>query len=238
MVEKGAAMASESVAYSLPGLLERSALRRFSHGARFNATLKLLDPQPGEMILDYGTGDGKLLTLIHGCKLFGYEPDSRTLPFLNKALRGIATPSDDLAKLPKGFDKITCLEVLEHVSPQETVHILENCRELLRPNGKLIVSVPLEIGPSSIGKNVVRRMKGDTPEVNATFGNIVKAGLFDSIERLDYGGGYYGHMGFDYRTLERFFAAEKWTIEKRTFSPFPPLGPILNSQVLYRLRAD
>ena len=223
--------------YALPRLLRASAVRRFSHHARFEMAIKLLHPMPGESILDYGTGDGKLLKLLqpYGCALTGYEPDSRNLPFLARELEGIASATDEMGRLPRQFDKITCLEVLEHVSETEALNILGNCARLITPNGRLVVSVPLEIGPSSIFKNIFRILKKDGREANATLANILRAGMFMHVHRLDFGGGYFGHMGFDYRTLENKFLTAGWNVLRRTYSPFPPLRNLINSQVFYVL---
>ena len=47
---------------------------------------------------------------------------------------------------------------------------------------------------------------------------------------------YCGHKGFDWRVLEREIR-QRFSIERRLFTPLGPLGPLLNSQVWFVCRA-
>jgi hypothetical protein len=48
---------------------------------------------------------------------------------------------------------------------------------------------------------------------------------------------YTGHKGFNWKKLERAIA-DRFTIERRLFSPMPLLGSLLNSQVWFVCRAS
>lgn len=184
--------------------------------------VKLIDPQPGQRILDYGCGDGHLMDLLNPAEVVGFDPNANGDPRI-------------VRELPSSlFDVITCCEVLEHVSLGEANRILVNCQKLLKPKGKLIVSVPLEVGPSSLLKNVVRYAVVRPRETNLTIANVLKIACYTPIERLDYGDGYFGHMGFDYLEIERILRRH-FTIKRRVFSPVPMFGWAMNSQVFYEL---
>lgn len=216
-----------TLAYSDCTVASRSPFRRFSHGARFRVALELLALNPGERFLDYGAGDGHMVNLVRkvvpDVEAVGYEP------FMQGEM------ISDLSQLRPGFDVIGCFEVLEHVSDKAAFQILENCRRLLKPEGRLVVSVPVELWLSCACKSLVR-LRHDSREFNLTLPNVLRSMLGMKVERLDYGGGNYGHFGFDYRELERKFMQAGWHISRRDFSPLPFTRAILNSQVFYVLR--
>ncbi len=57
-----------------------------------------------------------------------------------------------------GYDVVTCMEVLEHCIDAERVRVLDHLRELIAAGGRLVVSVPIEIGPALAGKQFFRAM--------------------------------------------------------------------------------
>lgn len=196
-----------------------------SHGARFRTAVKLIDAQPGQSILDYGCGNGRLLKLLPHGNLTGYDPVAQNL-------NGFRAVSSTLQLAPASFDTISLCEVLEHVSANERETILADCYRLLKPDGKLIVSVPIEVGLSALVKNLARWFKVRPLETDMTFGNVLRSTFYLPINRFDYGG-FFGHMGFHYADLEKQIR-EKFRIERKTFSPLP-FGPLFNSQVFYVL---
>ena len=216
-------------------------LKRFSHGQRFLTAVQLLGPQPDDRILDYGSGDGNLLTMIHNkspqTTCIGYEP----MPGMYRQLvENLGVSPEDrvqvvnsLSSLAK-VDKIACLEVFEHLLPHDVDAALHDMRELLKSNGMVVVSVPLEVGPSSFLKNMVRMMLRQG-EDDATLRNLLKSLFGMKITRMVYAT-HYGHMGFDHRKLERRFKALKWRIVRREFSPLPFTKAAINSQVFYVLK--
>lgn len=64
-----------------------------------------------------------------------------------------------------------------------------------------------------------------------TLGNVLRSTFYLPVERFDYGG-FFGHMGFDYKDLEKQIKQASFRITQKIFSPLP-LGPLLNSQVFY-----
>lgn len=94
-------------------------------------------------VLDVGSGVGDFLFSIEDdCNRFGIDISNEAIDYLNE--RGILAKRCVLPTVAfkENFDIITCFETLEHIKPwQDTI------RELIRhlkPQGYLIVSVPLE----------------------------------------------------------------------------------------------
>ncbi|MGD8717883.1 MAG: class I SAM-dependent methyltransferase [Candidatus Zixiibacteriota bacterium] len=222
----------------------RSALKRFAHSARFKKAVELVAPRNGERILDYGCSDGYFLELLNGAgakiRAYGYDPlwsDYKVNKTFTGATRGIRF-TDDLSIMDNGsFEKITCLEVLEHLEESSLEKALENIKRLLAKNGIAIISVPLEVGLASLLKNCARVILGQAHE-NTTPATVARSFLGLPVARRGDGSYILSHVGFDFRILERKFAEMDFDIVNRTFSPFSCLGRFLNSQVFYVLRVS
>lgn len=121
------------------------------------ARLKLLDLKPGMKVLDLGCGEGRHVHGVHmieGVDCVGLDID---LPSLEKARDGLdyldtlVEPTSGLTSFIKGsayevpfpdnsFDVLICSEVLEHLEAYPKV--LDEMRRVLKPGGKLCVTVP------------------------------------------------------------------------------------------------
>lgn len=95
-------------------------------------------------VADFGCGSGSLADYYSG-RYFGYDISDVAIDFAKASLRKnadfyFADLSDPELLLPDTFDTIVLAEVLEHV-PNCSV-MLKNALRHLRPNGRLIISVP------------------------------------------------------------------------------------------------
>ncbi|MGQ9895936.1 MAG: class I SAM-dependent methyltransferase [Acidobacteriota bacterium] len=95
-----------------------------------------------ERILDIGALDGALARQITGFKQYvGIDPDAdlRHATDRIQLVRG-HFPDD----LPPGepFDAITLLAVLEHIPSHQLTDFAKACANVLRPRGKLLITVP------------------------------------------------------------------------------------------------
>jgi SAM-dependent methyltransferase len=113
---------------------------------RRRRALLLADVRPGERILDLGCGAGRFVAALRAA---GADPVGVELAdaALARARRNV--PGADLrlvapdGSLPLGHgevDLVWCSEVLEHVP--DTVAFLTEIRRVLRPEGRLLVTVP------------------------------------------------------------------------------------------------
>ena len=219
----------------------RSVIKKFAHNKRFEIALKILKLNSSDKILDYGTGDGLMLQMIKktnpNCYVAGYEPvksmfielsknsDSENIKLFNQ-----------LNDISFQFDKIYCLEVLEHFASKNLRIELNNIKNCLKPNGMVIISVPIEGGISGLLKNIARVLIRQTHE-KTTLTNIVRSLFYLPINRVN-AKYLHSHIGFYYQTLEKELKSSNFTIIHKSFSPFPKLKGWINSQVFYILRID
>jgi 2-polyprenyl-3-methyl-5-hydroxy-6-metoxy-1,4-benzoquinol methylase len=219
-----------------------SRVKRFSHGARIDLAVRLLAPRAGDRILDYGAGDGGLLRRLHAlqpeARLCGFEPrcgpEAARLVEQIPSLEGI---HDRLAPV-EAFrpNKIACLEVLEHLRAADQAAALAGFKRVLVPGGHVVVSVPIEVGPPALFKNVIR-VAVDQPHRGITARNVALSvlGLTSRVERDEDEPYIASHVGFDYRDLRGVIRDCGFAVETR-YSPFRRLGPLINSQVFFVLR--
>lgn len=112
---------------------------------RAEVTRSLLQPQNNDTILDVGCGDGYQMSYFTNLasQIVGIDISR---PKLKKAKRNVAevdficASSLKLPFKPKIFDKVSCLELLEHLgSPSKTLNEIDL---ILKEKGILVVSVP------------------------------------------------------------------------------------------------
>lgn len=222
----------------------KNILKKFSHQRRFVTALKLIVPRPGEAILDYGTGDGHMMALLKekcvDLSIVGYDP------FPDEQIRDVCLRYPDINFFQNRellndsvFDKVCCFETLEHFEhPEVHDHVDFLCKRT-KPNGKIFVSVPVEIGPPSVVKNLVR-MKIGLSHNSSSLGNILKCAFYrpDSVKRIkEDGGGYIqSHLGFDFRKIPDYFRNHGVYIEYCEYAPFNFSGSVANSQVFFCFR--
>jgi len=229
----------------------------WSHGSRFRLAARLASVAARGRLLDYGCGDGTFIALTHGTysQAIGADVDAAQLEECRRrlgALRGvkfIRTADLDAAEYAGPYDAVTCMEVLEHCVDAERIRVLDDLHGLTSAAGRLIISVPIEVGPALLGKQFFRalaswRGQGDyryrekyTPgELLAAA--LARPGLVRAEYNVDTLSGpmrYCGHKGFDWRILQRE-VGERFRIEQRLFTPLGPLGATLNSQVWFVCR--
>jgi 2-polyprenyl-3-methyl-5-hydroxy-6-metoxy-1,4-benzoquinol methylase len=95
----------------------------------------------GARLLDVGCADGSLFRALRGrvSDAVGIDPDAVPVAGTVKIVRGRFP--DDLGA-PAPFDVITMLAVFEHFSDAERPRVVEACRRLLRPGGRVVLTVP------------------------------------------------------------------------------------------------
>ena len=209
----------------------------------------------GGRLLDYGCGDGTFVAMVHdgfaAARGADVEPDQIALCRARLGdLPGVSfTMTRDLGPSETGaWTVVTCMETLEHCLEPERRRIIGELGRLCAPGGLIVVSVPIETGPSLIGKQFFRAIAG-----LRGFGDykhreryspieMLRASVGLEVPRVTYDGHgaagpftYYGHKGFEWRDVQREIA-ERLSIERRTFTPLPWAGSVLNSQVWFICR--
>jgi SAM-dependent methyltransferase len=152
--------------------------------------------------------------------------------------------ADDLANVvaPGSCDLAMCTDALEHIPNRAA--IFEAITRYCRPGGDVLITVPIEVGPSLVGKQVgrylanLRRSYGyETYRLRELFSAAVlwDAHAFDS-SHTDPNAALTGHKGFDFRDVERELR-DSMDVRPTVYSPLPPLGALLNSTVMWLCRA-
>jgi len=238
---------------------KRASYLRWSHGARFVKARQIIEPMAGGKLLDYGCGDGTFISQV--VELF---PDATGVDKaeeqvidcrsrLGKATSQSFYTCEDLKGDAWGnkFDVATCMEVLEHCRDVVVDRVLDDLRRLVRPNGTIVISVPIETGPTLAIKQMLRRFAGwkgisgyQYTERYGTseFWRMLFATRNSKFHRPVYAAddasddsGYHGHKGFNWRRLQAV-VSRKMILERVAFTPLPYARSILNSQVWFVCR--
>lgn len=133
-------------------IADRTSLMRGRRAA------KMLDAEiglEGKRMLDVGSGWGELVVSCHelGADVTGIEPDPDEVDIARLLLRSYGL-RDDVVVTGRGeslpwpdasFDVVCCQQVLEHV--QDIDQVISELIRVLRPGGRLFVSVPNYLFP-------------------------------------------------------------------------------------------
>jgi SAM-dependent methyltransferase len=130
---------TESNEGALGGMLHLFPLKR----REVEAQVRTLFAHPGGKILDVGCGTGEWLSFMRdlGWAVEGVEFDAAAADVAKQ--RGITVRCGSLRQqnLPAAsYDAITLNHVIEHVP--DPIETLSECRRLLKPGGRLVISTP------------------------------------------------------------------------------------------------
>jgi 2-polyprenyl-3-methyl-5-hydroxy-6-metoxy-1,4-benzoquinol methylase len=96
--------------------------------------------------LDYACGSGTLIGVYSEADSIGYDISSRQVVYANTNYKQKAnfymTDELDYLKNENKYDVITVLGLLEFLSTEDNIDIINNLHGLLKPNGKLILTTP------------------------------------------------------------------------------------------------
>lgn len=240
------------MSYSQRLLQQGNQLTRLAHRSRFSAVLNALGSTRYTQALDYGCGDGWLLKIAYeqgiissgiGVDVADYMLDACQENFAGIPSLKFCSPDEISERIsPQSCDLIFCTETLEHIGNPEKV--LDLILRYSKSEAKMVISVPIEIGPSLLFKQMGRylaNLKGNYGYEPYHMKELLSASIiwdtnsFESSHSLKQE--YTGHKGFDYRKIETLLQ-QKVTIEQRFFSPFPWFGDLLNSTVIWVCRVD
>jgi len=247
--------------YARKQIFSRNRLVAWSHGSRFETARRLVAPHAGARLLDYGCGDGTFLALVHDLfpDAVGVDADASQIAGCVQRFASLAgmtfatTQAIGGAEYDSRYGIIVCMEVLEHCPMDVQGSVIDDLARLCAPQGTVIVSVPIEIGPALAAKQAARALaaaRGLSEYESrerysaAELARMICAGPSTAIPReetcVDREDGtrmrFTGHKGFNWRALERLLDA-RFVILGRRSSPMPLLGTWLNSQVWFVLRA-
>jgi SAM-dependent methyltransferase len=233
--------------YERKQLFSPSRLMRWSHGRRFEMARRLVDRLGGRTLLDYGCGDGTFLKRVHDLVAECVATDVFLDDFPRASnVRALAIRELDASHDGK-YDLVFCMEVLEHCLEADVEVALDNLRRLVAPRGSVVISVPIEIGPTLLGKHAMRLFLGsrNIGDYKWTDGyhlrdlvKMVFAGQETSMMRPVYSeGAFTGHQhtGFNWKTLRKRIEA-RFVIAETHFTPLAWTRGLASSQVWFVAR--
>jgi 2-polyprenyl-3-methyl-5-hydroxy-6-metoxy-1,4-benzoquinol methylase len=243
--------------YARKQLLSRSGLVAWSHTSRFELARRLVEPRAGGRLLDYGCGDGTFLARVADLfpSALGVDAAADQIEDCARRFAGVGgvrfAPADALAgdEHTAAYDVVVCMEVLEHCPEDLQGGVLDTMRRAAAPGGLVVISVPIEIGPSLIAKQAARALaafRGLREYAQREryrpdeLVRMVFAGAGTRIPRpettasLEDGSTmrFTGHKGFNWKRLAVEIAA-RFHVDAVRFSPMPLCGALLNSQVWF-----
>ena len=212
-------------------------IARFAHRARMRRSRRLVMPflTGSATLLDYGCGQGRFLrdlaTEINGqaqqVALLGYDP------YQSAQFDGYRIISDPAQVPPESVDILTILEVCEHLTGPETEEFVDFAVKILRPDGGLLVSFPIEMGPAVLLKEMSRSiLYRRRPDLSAS--ELLQAAFFGTPARRaeDI---KESHRGYDWRVTQRTLL-EAFQCDHIEFSPLPLNSWYGQSQVIMLFR--
>ena len=218
---------------------------RYPHLVRMRTTVEAILAQRPAVLLDYGAGDGHMMFNAieagHAGRIVTYEPVER---FARQIVdecerRGLADRIEvvvERSRLRGPFNFIVCLGVLEHMPLPEREAFYDLCRRELSPDGRVLIDVPVEVGPTLLIKALARQvLKRRAAEYCARdlLRYTLGARMHDPARQdpADEATWIHHHKGFDYRMLQDEVERQGFRITERRSTPLPWLpAPFFNQE--------
>ena len=114
---------------------------------RLAAVRALLEPRPGERILDLGCAAGAITHFLStfGCEPIGVDAEALAVETAAALFPGIRFEVADVTALPFGdaaFDKAVAADLVEHLEGDAFAHMLAETARVLAPGGTLSIYTP------------------------------------------------------------------------------------------------
>ncbi|WP_058997217.1 class I SAM-dependent methyltransferase [Leptolyngbya sp. NIES-2104] len=228
----------------------QSSVISWSHRSRFEAAAKLIGQGQHFDLLDYGCGDGTFVTMIapRFAHVVGTDINRHQIEDCQARLSTINNArfylTSELNTVRQLFDRIVCMETLEHCPEPIVDGVLQDIQRLCKPQGKIIISVPIETGLTFLIKLVFRTLaawRGLSEYKyyeSYSLSNALRM-IFSTentvVERPIYGlpdSPQHSHYGFNWKRC-RLQVEKYFTIEEVCFSPVNRLNGIVSSQVWF-----
>jgi 2-polyprenyl-3-methyl-5-hydroxy-6-metoxy-1,4-benzoquinol methylase len=134
--------------YQARALKSDRAAQRFWHEAKFRLIERVAIPSKRERVLDAGCGSGTISQFLslHAGEVIGIDSNPSAITYaastynvLNLQFR-LGQFQDLIAEKP--FDRIYCIEVIEHLYEPQVAEVLSLFHKLTAPGGQLFLTTP------------------------------------------------------------------------------------------------
>jgi SAM-dependent methyltransferase len=237
------------MAYTDYTFRDKNPIKRWLQARRLLTALNICrDELPSmQRVCDFGAGNGELCKHISACapsaQLICYEPTPSLLEEAKVNLGQLTQLEfcSDIHTVPSNsLDAIFCLEVFEHLPSEETLQSLCIMQQLLKPNGLLVIGVPVEIGIPALYKGIFRMFRRygefDANLKNVWCSFLGKPPLQRPAAEIAPGFRFhFHHIGFDFRDF-KVTLAKYFPIQSIAASPSALFGPSLMPEVYFVAR--
>lgn len=114
---------------------------------RLEAVQALVEPRPGERVLDLGCAAGAVSHFLStlGCDTVGVDAEPRAVDKAQELFPDLRFQLANVARLPfeeGSFDKAVAADLVEHLDDETLAAMLRETRRVLRPGGTLSIYTP------------------------------------------------------------------------------------------------
>jgi 2-polyprenyl-3-methyl-5-hydroxy-6-metoxy-1,4-benzoquinol methylase len=134
--------------YQARALRSDRAAQRFWHEAKFRLIQRVAMPQKHDRVLDTGCGSGTITHFlsVHAGEVVGIDSNPSAITYARTAynapnLQFRLGQFEDLVG-DKAFDRIYCIEVIEHLYERQVAEVLSLFHKLTNPGGELFLTTP------------------------------------------------------------------------------------------------
>jgi ubiquinone/menaquinone biosynthesis C-methylase UbiE len=141
----------DDVYYSNAKVMDDALLGRL-HFYKLKKVFKLYLPDISERVVDLGSAWGAFsFELAPKCKqTIGVDFSETAIKFCIKRLRSskftnlsfVCADAQNTGLKPCSIDSIFCSDLVEHLYPDQFTNMLDECKRILKPGGKLVIWTP------------------------------------------------------------------------------------------------
>lgn len=219
------------------------AVGRWFFYERYRRALRLSGPREQARVLDFGCWEGHFLPslLANYAEVWALDNDSSSL--VERVTEGWTTlqsardlcsnegSSTSRLRLVKAdgqrlplrsdcFDAVFCLDTLPFVPEKSRPLVIAELHRVLKSNGTAIFTLPIEIGPSLLVRELLRRASSFYTD-GYRWSDLYRA-LFFSPRKKREPTGPMNLIGYDYRSDEALIESH-FSIRKKVFLPWSGL---------------
>jgi 2-polyprenyl-3-methyl-5-hydroxy-6-metoxy-1,4-benzoquinol methylase len=207
-------------AYQHVALTSGPSVQRFWHQSKLLLLDWMFQVNSGESVLDIGCGSGVFADALarRGAKVLGIDANVDAIDYATRTFgreglsfrRGLL---DELELPSASFDKVVCLEIVEHVYLNQVRQLLDTLVRVLEPGGQLLITTP--------------NYRGLWPAVEWATDRFSNAAKMDGEQHVTH---------FDRKLLGHCLSNAGLEIEElRTYCTFAPFSAALSPRIASRL---